>query len=52
MSVPFSADRTAEIMERAVDGKGRSLWEDARRRLFRNRAAGVSIVSCRLPSRM
>jgi len=45
MSVPFSADRTAEIMERAVDVKGRSLWEDARRRLFRNRAAVVSIVT-------
>jgi oligopeptide transport system permease protein len=44
MSVPFSASRTAEIMERAVDVKGRSLWEDARRRLFRNRAAVVSIV--------
>jgi len=45
MSVPFSADRTAEIMERAVGVKGRSLWEDARRRLFRNRAAVVSIVT-------
>jgi oligopeptide transport system permease protein len=44
MSLPFSADRTEEIMERAVDIKGRSLWEDARRRLFRNRAAVVSIV--------
>lgn len=44
MSVPFSADKTATIMARAVDVKGRSLWEDARHRLFRNRAAVVSIV--------
>jgi oligopeptide transport system permease protein len=44
MSVPFSADRTAEIMGKAVDVKGRSLWQDARRRLFRNRAALVSII--------
>jgi len=44
MSVPFSDSRTAEIMAHAVDVKGRSLWEDARRRLFRNRAAVVSIV--------
>ncbi len=45
MSVPFSQDRIADVMERAVDVKGRSLWEDARRRLFRNRAAVVSIVT-------
>ena len=44
MSVPFSADKTAAVMARAVDVKGRSLWEDARHRLFRNRAAVVSIV--------
>ena len=44
MSVPFSDSRTAEIMAHAVDVKGRSLWDDARRRLFRNRAAVVSIV--------
>jgi oligopeptide transport system permease protein len=48
MSVPFSQDRIEEIMERAVDVKGRSLWEDARRRLFRNRAAVVSIVTLAL----
>jgi len=44
MSVPFSAGRTAEVMAQALDVKGRSLWEDARRRLFRNRAAVVSII--------
>ena len=43
MSVPF--DRTAELVGRALDVKGRSLWEDARRRLFRNRAAVVSIIT-------
>ncbi|MGZ5940246.1 MAG: ABC transporter permease subunit [Rhizomicrobium sp.] len=40
-----SADRTADIVTRALDVKGRSLWDDARRRLFRNRAAVVSIVT-------
>ena len=34
--------RNAALMERAV--KGRSLWDDARRRLFRNRAAVASMV--------
>ena len=33
---------TARLMERAV--KGRSLWDDARRRLVRNRAAMTSVV--------
>jgi oligopeptide transport system permease protein len=41
----ITADRTAELVGRALDVKGRSLWEDARRRLFRNRAAVVSIVT-------
>ncbi len=44
MSVPFSQGRVEEVMERTLDVKGRSLWEDARRRLFRNRAAVLSIV--------
>ncbi|MEI9997355.1 MAG: ABC transporter permease subunit [Rhizomicrobium sp.] len=44
MSLPFTHSRMEEVMERAVDVKGRSLWEDARRRLLRNRAAVVSIV--------
>ncbi|HEY2886210.1 MAG TPA: ABC transporter permease subunit [Rhizomicrobium sp.] len=39
-----ATDRTVELMERTLDVKGRSLWEDARRRLFRNRAAVVSII--------
>jgi oligopeptide transport system permease protein len=34
----------AEIMEQAVAVKGRSLWVDARRRLFRNRAAMASVI--------
>ena len=45
MSVPFSTERTADVMALAVDVKGRSLWDDARRRLFRNRAAVVSIIT-------
>ncbi|HEV2651370.1 MAG TPA: ABC transporter permease subunit [Rhizomicrobium sp.] len=44
MSLPFSDSRTEEIMERAFDIKGRSLWQDARIRLVRNRAAVASIV--------
>jgi oligopeptide transport system permease protein len=34
--------RNAALMERAV--KGRSLWDDARRRLLRNRAAVASMI--------
>ncbi|MDE3131928.1 MAG: ABC transporter permease subunit [Acidobacteriota bacterium] len=34
--------RGAALMERAV--KGRSLWDDARRRLFRNKAAVASMI--------
>jgi oligopeptide transport system permease protein len=39
--VPGARDG-AELMERAV--KGRSLWDDARRRLLRNKAAVASMV--------
>jgi len=39
-----ATDSTVELMSRTLDVKGRSLWEDARRRLFRNRAAVVSII--------
>jgi oligopeptide transport system permease protein len=39
--VPGSS-RNADLMQRAV--KGRSLWDDARRRLFRNKAAMTSII--------
>ena len=41
----IAADRAGELVGRAFDVKGRSLWDDARRRLFRNRAAVVSIVT-------
>jgi len=41
----ITANRTGELVSRALDVKGRSLWEDARRRLFRNRAAVVSIIT-------
>ena len=40
----ITVDRTGDLVGRALDVKGRSLWEDARRRLSRNRAAVVSIV--------
>jgi oligopeptide transport system permease protein len=39
--IPGSPDR-AEMLQRAV--KGRSLWDDARRRLFRNKAAVTSMI--------
>jgi oligopeptide transport system permease protein len=42
---PGSAD-AALLIKRAV--KGRSLWDDARRRLFRNRAAVASMVALAL----
>ena len=35
---------TADLMQRAQGVRGRSLWVDARRRLFRNKAALVSMV--------
>jgi len=39
-----SAHPDAQLMERSVAVKGRSLLSDARRRLFRNKAAVVSMV--------
>jgi oligopeptide transport system permease protein len=33
-----------DLLEAAAEVKGRSLWQDARRRLFRNKAAVVSMV--------
>lgn len=39
-----SSIQNAEVMERIVEVKGRSLWVDARRRLLRNKAAVASIV--------
>ena len=42
ISLAPSSLRNAALMERAV--KGRSLWDDARRRLFRNKAAVASMI--------
>jgi oligopeptide transport system permease protein len=42
ISLAPGAARNAELMQRAV--RGRSLWDDARRRLFRNRAAVASMI--------
>jgi oligopeptide transport system permease protein len=44
MNLPYTPSRTEEVMERTLDVKGRSLWDDAARRMMRNRAAVVSIV--------
>lgn len=41
---PFSPAGNAELITRAQEIRGRSLWVDARHRLFRNRAAIVSIA--------
>lgn len=47
MSTPLVSARKEQIMERALDVKGRSLWIDARRRLMGNRAAvaGLAVLS-------
>ena len=44
MVMPATVSRNAELILRAQDVQGRSLWVDARRRLMRNKAAVVSIV--------
>jgi oligopeptide transport system permease protein len=44
VSLPLSAADTEAAMRGLVGVQGRSLWDDARRRLLRNRAAVVSIV--------
>jgi oligopeptide transport system permease protein len=41
---PFTQDAREEAMQAAVEVKGRSLWVDARLRLFRNKAAVVSMI--------
>ncbi|MCH8858857.1 MAG: ABC transporter permease subunit [Proteobacteria bacterium] len=41
---PILPSERAALMNRAQNIKGRSLWTDARRRLFRNRAAVVSLA--------
>ena len=43
MATP-AAGRNADLMIQAQEVQGRSLWVDARRRLFRNKAAMASIV--------
>ncbi len=44
MALPLSQDAKLEAMTAAQEVKGRSLWQDARRRLFRNKAAVVSMI--------
>lgn len=44
MTIISTSPENAETMTQAVGIRGRSLWVDARRRLFRNRAAMVSII--------
>jgi len=44
MAAPARPHPNAELMEKARDVKGRSLWDDARRRLFRNKAAVVGMA--------
>ncbi|MFT3809615.1 MAG: ABC transporter permease subunit [Micropepsaceae bacterium] len=44
MTIPMSQDDKYEAMKAAQAVKGRSLWQDARRRLFRNKAAVVSMI--------
>ena len=44
MSASGIAARNTEVIERAFDIEGRSLWTDARRRLVKNRAALASII--------
>ncbi|HEX3810436.1 MAG TPA: ABC transporter permease subunit [Rhizomicrobium sp.] len=45
MVMPFTIDADKEqIMERALDVRGRSLWVDARRRLIANKAAVISMI--------
>ncbi len=44
MTNPLSQDARYEAMQTAQAVKGRSLWQDARRRLFRNKAAVASMI--------
>ena len=44
MANPLSQDARLTAMTTAQEVKGRSLWQDARRRLFRNRAAVASMI--------
>ena len=42
-TITSRSPETVQLMERAI--KGRSLWDDARRRLLRNRAAVASMIT-------
>ena len=44
MMTPVLPQERAEVLRAAETVKGRSLWVDARRRLFRNKAAVVSMI--------
>ena len=44
MAIPMSQSGREEAMRAAETVKGRSLWQDARRRLFRNKATVVSMI--------
>lgn len=44
MAIPMSQSGREEAMKAAETVKGRSLWQDARRRLFRNKATVVSMI--------
>lgn len=44
MAIPITPDQRRALGDELAEVKGRSLWVDARRRLFANRAAMVSII--------
>lgn len=44
MAIPMTQDEKMKAMTAAQAVKGRSLWQDARRRLFRNKAAVASMI--------
>jgi len=44
MVMPATLSRNAQLIVRAQDIQGRSLWVDARRRLLKNRAAVASMI--------
>jgi len=44
MAIPITPDQRRELGDELAEIKGRSLWVDARRRLFANRAAVASMI--------
>jgi oligopeptide transport system permease protein len=44
MAAPGPSNRTSAALQRAASPQGRSLWQDAQRRLLRNRAAVAAII--------